>query len=77
MTRSSYVIIKDDIDAPDWYCAQVLKVLPDRVKVAWLITKVAPLTDYKNKSMDKRLARLKGLRVCENMDPLHGHAHVR
>ena len=57
--ESEYVIVKDDIDAPDWYCAQVLKVLPDRVKVAWLTTKVAPLTDYKNKSRDKRLARLK------------------
>ena len=58
--ESEYVILRDEVDAPDWYCAQTLKVLPGRVKVAWLTTKVAPLTDYKSKSLDEKLVRLKG-----------------
>ena len=57
--ESEYVILKDEVDAPGWYCAQILKVLTDRVKVAWLTTKVAPLTEYRRKSKEEKLARLK------------------
>ena len=32
--ESGYIIIKYEVNAPGWYCAQVLQVLPDRVKVA-------------------------------------------
>ena len=57
--ESEYVILKDEVGAPDWYCAQILQVLPDRVKVAWLTTKVAPLADYESKSTEQKVARLK------------------
>ena len=33
--------------------------MTDRVKVAWLTTKVAPLTEYGRKSKEEKLARLK------------------
>ena len=52
--ESEYVILKDEIGAPDWYCAQILQVLTDRVKVAWLTTKVAPLSDYEGKSTEQK-----------------------
>ena len=58
--ESGYAILKDEIDAPDWHCAQILQVLPDRIKVAWLTTKVALFADYKSKSLEEKLARLKG-----------------
>ena len=34
-------------------------MLPERIKVAWPTTKVAPLADYKSKSLEEKLARLK------------------
>ena len=55
-----YIIIKDETNAPDWYCAQVLQVLTDRVKVAWLTTKVEPLENYSKASNKARKSCLKG-----------------
>ena len=57
--ESEYTIMKDEVNAPDWYCAQVLQVLPDRVKVAWLTTKVGPLDNYANASKKARKSCLK------------------
>ena len=48
--ESEYTIMKDEVNAPDWYCVQVLQVLPDRVKIAWLTTKVGPVDNYANAS---------------------------
>ena len=57
--ESEYIIIKDEINAPDWYCAQVLQVLADRIKVAWLTTKVGPLENYSKASRKARKSCLK------------------
>ena len=57
--ESEYIIMKDEVNAPDWYCAQVLQVLTDRVKVAWLTTKVAPLDNHAKASRKARKSCLK------------------
>ena len=57
--ESEYIIMKDEVNAPDWYCAQVLQVLPDRVKVAWLTTKVGLLDNYAKASKKARKSCLK------------------
>ena len=58
--ESEYIIIKDEANAPDWYCAQVLQVLPDRAKVARLTTKAGLLENYSKAPNKARKACLKG-----------------
>jgi hypothetical protein len=42
------VLLKDGSDAVDWYCAQVLKVLPTNIVVHYYITEYPPYEDYSN-----------------------------
>ncbi len=40
------VILKDGLEATDWYCAQVVKVLPTHIVVHYLTTTTPQLEDY-------------------------------
>ncbi len=48
------VILKDGLEATDWYCAQVVKVLPTHIVVHYLTTTTPQLEDYaKAKLVDR------------------------
>ncbi len=40
------VFLKDGSFATDWYCAQVLKVLPTHIVVHYYTTQCSPQEDY-------------------------------
>jgi hypothetical protein len=42
------VLLKDESDATDWYCAQVLKVLPTHIVVHYYTTECPPQENYHN-----------------------------
>ena len=46
LKEGEVVILKDGIEATDWYCAQVLKVLPTHIVVHYYTTEHPPLEDY-------------------------------
>ena len=46
---------------PDWYCAQVLEKLPDRIKVSYYTTSTPGLPKYNQASHKRRLPRLQEL----------------
>ena len=41
-----FVIIKDDPQARDWYCAEVCKILADRIEVNYYTSTTPPLESY-------------------------------
>jgi hypothetical protein len=50
------VILKDGSEAIDWYCAQVIKMLPTHIVMHYLITTTPQLADYlKAKLVDRDL----------------------
>ena len=46
LKEGEIVLLKDGIEATDWYCAQVLKVLPTHIVVHYYTTEHPPLEDY-------------------------------
>ena len=52
------ILTKDDLHAPDWYCAEISKVLPNRIEVNYYTTVTPPLEDYETKSLALRSKRL-------------------
>ena len=46
LKEGEIVILKDGSEAKDWYCAQLVKVLPTHVLVHYYTTASAPLEDY-------------------------------
>ncbi len=48
------VILKDGSEAEDWYCAQLVKVLPTHVLVHYYTTASTPLEDYYKASSAER-----------------------
>ena len=46
---------------PDWYCAQVLEKLPDRIKVSYITTSVLALPKYNKATYKQKLRRLQEL----------------
>ena len=47
---------KNDID---WYCAQIHRVLDDKIEVHWFTTNSAPLENYNNANATERLNNIK------------------
>ena len=43
----------------DWYCAQIYRVLDDRIEVHWFTTNTAPLENYSTASPDARMKNLR------------------
>jgi hypothetical protein len=56
--EGEFILTKDDMEAKDWYCAEVSEVLTDRIKVNYYTTITPPLEDYENKSLALRTRRL-------------------
>ena len=54
LREGEIVILKDGSEAKDWYCAQLVKVLPTHVLVHYYTTASAPLEDYYKASSAER-----------------------
>jgi hypothetical protein len=54
LKEGEIVILKDGKEAKDWYCAQIIKVLPTHVLVHYYITTTSPLVEYGNATPAER-----------------------
>ncbi len=52
------VILKDQPEAKDWYCAEVRAVLPDCIEVNYYTTRVSPLLNYMTASKKDKVTRI-------------------
>ncbi len=52
------VLLKDGSDATDWYCAQVLKVLPTHIVVHYYTTECPPQENYPNSNHQDRKSKI-------------------
>ena len=59
LREGELIICKDDPSSTEWYVAEVWKVLPNKVEVKYLSTRIPALEDYPNKTVDQVRARLK------------------
>jgi hypothetical protein len=59
LQEGEFVIIKDDPNAKDWYCAEIRKILADRIEVNYYTTKTPPLADYEGATLDERSRNIK------------------
>ena len=51
--------MKDDPKAETWYCAEIRKILADRIEVDYYTTATAALLDYSNQTVPEKQRRLK------------------
>jgi hypothetical protein len=58
LKEGEIVILKDDPEAKDWYCAEVRAVLPDRIEVNYYTTQTPPLQNYTTASKKDKMARI-------------------
>ncbi len=58
LQEGEFVIIKDDPKATTWYCAEIRKILADRIEVNYYTTITPALPDYPESSIEKRKERL-------------------
>ncbi len=54
LKEGEIVILKDGSEAKDWYCAQIINVLPTHVLVHYYITTTSPLVGYNNATPTER-----------------------
>jgi hypothetical protein len=59
LREREFIIIKDDPNAHDWYCAEIRKVLADRIEVNYYTTTTPPLEGYAESNPGQRRRRLK------------------
>jgi hypothetical protein len=59
LQEGEFVIIKDDPNAKDWYCAEIRKILADRTEVNYYTTITPPLADYEGATLDERSRNIK------------------
>ena len=52
------MIMKDDPNANDWYCAEIRKILADRIEVNYYTTSTPALKDYKDASVNERIKNI-------------------
>jgi hypothetical protein len=57
LKEGEIIILKDELEAKDWYCAEVRAVLADRIEVNYFTTQAPALDDYDKYSIQKRKAR--------------------
>jgi hypothetical protein len=57
--EGEFVIIKDDPKAETWYCAEVRKILTDRLEVNYYTTATPALLEYRESSITQKEERLK------------------
>ncbi len=58
LQEGEFVIIKDDPNAPTWYCAEIRKVLADRIEVNYYTTITPALLNYPEAPITQRNERL-------------------
>jgi hypothetical protein len=68
------VILKDGSDANTWYCAQVLKKLPDYVKVSYFTTETLALANYVGTTLKERLRSLEEVVFRKTWSLMDGRA---
>ena len=56
--EGEFLILKDDPNAKDWYCAEVRTILVDRVEVNYYTTQTPSLEDYGKRSTKDKKERL-------------------
>jgi hypothetical protein len=59
LQEGEFIIVKDDPDASDWYCAEIRKILADRIEVNYYTTITPALASYKDASLKERSANIK------------------
>ena len=59
LKEGEIVILKDDPEAKDWYCAEVRAVLPDRIEVNYYTTQTPPLQNYMTATKKDKMARIR------------------
>jgi len=59
LQEGEFVIIKDDPHARDWYCAEVRKILADRIEVNYYISNTPPLEGFEQSTNALKMKRLK------------------
>ena len=59
LQEGEFIIIKDDLKANDWYCAEIRKVLADRIEVNYYTTITPAIAAYKNASLNERSKNIK------------------
>jgi hypothetical protein len=57
--EGEFVILKDDPKAETWYCAEIRKILADRIEVKYYTTATSALPDYRNHTIIEKQRRLK------------------
>ena len=57
--EGEFVILKDDPNAETWYCAEIRKILADRIEVNYYTTATAALPDYHNQTILEKQRRFK------------------
>ena len=58
LKEGEFVILKDDPEAKDWYCAEIRAVLPDRIEVNYYTTQAPSLANYETASRNDRESRI-------------------
>ena len=59
LQEGEFVIIKDDPQARDWYCAEVRKILADRIEVNYYTSTTPPLESYGDSNIAMKRKRLR------------------
>ena len=57
--EGEYVIMTGGKNDIDWYCAQIHRVLNNKIEVHWFTTNSAPLENYNNANTTERLNNIK------------------
>ncbi len=53
------MIIKDDPGASDWYCAEIRKILAERIEVNYYTTITPAIINYKGASLKDKTKNIK------------------
>ena len=59
LQEGEFVIIKDDPGASDWYCAEIRKILADRIEVNYYTTINPAIINYKDASLKVKTKNIK------------------
>jgi hypothetical protein len=59
LQEGEYVIMKYNPSPNDWYCAEIRKILADRIEVNYYTTITPALADYKDASVKERSKNIK------------------
>jgi hypothetical protein len=59
LQEGEFIIVKDDPQATDWYCAEVRKILADRIEVNYYTTITPAIGSYNEANLSQKRKRLK------------------